>query len=197
MSFRACVSLLIFCLGDLFIGVSGVFKDPHYYCVTVDFPLWTVSICLIYWGALILGGMYIYSCYIFFDWSLDHYAVFFLVSCNSLYFKVYFVWYEYCYPAFFWFQVAWNNFFYPFTLSLYVSLGLKWSFIDSICMSFVFIFIQPVCLFFGAFKPFTFRVIIDTYVPIAIFLKCFGFISVGLYSTLPLCFLLLWFDCHL
>ena len=34
------------------------------------------------------------------DWSLDHYVVSFLISCNLLYFKVYFVWYEDCYSSF-------------------------------------------------------------------------------------------------
>ena len=34
----------------------------------------------------------IYNCYVFIlDRSLDHYVVFFLISCNILYFKVYFV----------------------------------------------------------------------------------------------------------
>ena len=43
----------------------------------------------------------IYSCYVFLlDWFLDHYVVSFLISCNRLYFKVYFVWYEDCYSSF-------------------------------------------------------------------------------------------------
>ena len=38
-----------------------------------------------------VGCLNIYNCYIFFlVWSLDHYVVSFLVSCNTLYFKVYF-----------------------------------------------------------------------------------------------------------
>ena len=37
--------------------------------------------------------MYIYNCYVFFlDRSLDPYVVSFFVSCNSLYYKVYFIW---------------------------------------------------------------------------------------------------------
>ena len=36
VSFNACVSLLIFCVNDLCIGISGVLKSK-YYCVTVDF----------------------------------------------------------------------------------------------------------------------------------------------------------------
>ena len=47
------------------------------------------------------GYINIYNCYIFYlDWSLDHYVVSFLIACNHLYFKVYFVWYEYCYYSF-------------------------------------------------------------------------------------------------
>ena len=34
------------------------------------------------------------------DWSLDHYVVSFLISCNLLYFKVYFVCYDDCYFSF-------------------------------------------------------------------------------------------------
>ena len=38
---------------------------------------------------LLCGWIDIYNCYVFLlDWSLDHYVVFFLISCN-LYFKVY------------------------------------------------------------------------------------------------------------
>ena len=72
-------------------------------------------------------------------------------------------------PAFFCFPFAWNIFFHPFAFSLYVSLGMKWVFVDNIYMGLVFASIQPVCLLVGAFNPFTFKVIIDIYVPIAIF----------------------------
>jgi len=47
------------------------------------------------------GCIDIYNCYVFLlDWSLDHYAMSFLISCNILYFKFYFVWYEDCYTSF-------------------------------------------------------------------------------------------------
>ena len=47
------------------------------------------SICLIYlWCWQCLMHMYLQLLYLFLDWSLDHYVVFF-VSCNSPYFKVY------------------------------------------------------------------------------------------------------------
>lgn len=40
-------------------------------------------------------------------------------------FKVYFVWYEYCYHSFFPFPFLWNIFYYPLTFNLCVSLPLK------------------------------------------------------------------------
>ena len=53
VSFKICVSLLIFCLVDLSVGVSGVLKSPTY-CVIVNFPLILVSTCLTYCGASML-----------------------------------------------------------------------------------------------------------------------------------------------
>ena len=47
-----------------------------------------------------------------------------------------------------------------------------------------FLSIQPVCLLVGAFSPFTFKVIIDIYVPIAIFLIWGGGHFVDLFSSL-------------
>ena len=75
-----------------------------------------------------VGCIDICNCYVFLlDWSLDHYIVFFLFSCNIFYFKVYFVWYEDCYSSFLLLPFAWTIFFHPLTtFSLYVSLGLKW-----------------------------------------------------------------------
>ena len=73
-------------------------------------------------------------------------------------------------PAFFCWNI-WNIFFHPFTFNLYVYLGLKWvSFRQYIYGSCVYIHLAHLCLLFGAFNPFTFKVIIDIYVPIAIFL---------------------------
>ena len=47
-------------------------------------------------------------------------------------------------PGFFWFSFAWNVFFHALTFSLYVSLGLRWSLIDSMYMDLVLVSIQPV-----------------------------------------------------
>ena len=78
-------------------------------------------------------------------------------------------------PAFFCFPIAWNIFFHPFTFSLYVSLGLKWvSYRQHICVCCFCIHSASLSLLVGAFNPFTFKVIIDIYVPIAIFLIVWG-----------------------
>ena len=61
-------------------------------------PFMAVSICLIYWSVRI-SGAYIFTIVISFSWSFDLYAAS-TVSYNYLYFKAYFVWYEYCYCSF-------------------------------------------------------------------------------------------------
>ena len=77
--------------------------------------------------------------------------------------------------AFFSFPFAWNIFFRPLTFSLYVSLGLKWvSCRQHIYGSCFCIDSASLCLLVGAFNPFTFKVIIDMYVPIPILLNILG-----------------------
>ena len=72
-------------------------------------------------------------------------------------------------PAFFCFPFAWNVFFHLLTFSLYVSLGLKWvSCRQPIYGSCFYIHSASLCLLVGAFNPFTFKVFISIYVPIAI-----------------------------
>ena len=59
-----------------------------------------------------VGYTDIYTCYVFIlDWSLDHYVVSFLVSCNLLYFKVYFVLYGDCYSNFLFLPICMEYFF--------------------------------------------------------------------------------------
>ena len=66
-------------------------KVSYYYCVTGSVSINVVSVCLRYWGVLCIGCIDIHNCYVFLlDWSLDHYVVSFLISCNLLYFKVYY-----------------------------------------------------------------------------------------------------------
>ena len=118
-----------------------------------------------------IGGIDVYNSHIFLlDWSLDHYVVSFLISCNLLYFKVYFVWHEDCYSSFHFFSICMEYIFHPLTISLYVSLSLKWV----SCRQHIYgpcfcIHSASLCLLVGAFNPFTFKVIVDVYVSIAIF----------------------------
>ena len=48
VSFKTCVSLLIFCFDDLSIGVSGVLKSPTITVLLSVSPFMSVSVCLIY-----------------------------------------------------------------------------------------------------------------------------------------------------
>ena len=48
VSFKTCVSLLIFCFDDLSIGVSGVLKAPTIIVLLSISPFMSVSICLMY-----------------------------------------------------------------------------------------------------------------------------------------------------
>ena len=56
VSCKLCVSLLIFCLVDLSIGVSGVVKSPTIIVLLLISPFVLVSICLTYCGAPMLGA---------------------------------------------------------------------------------------------------------------------------------------------
>ena len=93
--------------------------------------------------------------------GLIPYVVVFLISCNLLYFKVYFVWYEYCYSSFL---------LLPFCME-YVFLSSNFQSIYVLRSQVGFrIHSASLCLLVGAFNPFSFKIIIDIYGPIAIFL---------------------------
>ena len=48
VSFKTCVSLLIFCIDDLSIGVNGVLKSPTVTVLLSISPFMSVSVCLMY-----------------------------------------------------------------------------------------------------------------------------------------------------
>ena len=48
VSFKACISFPIFCLVDLYIGVSGVLNSPTIIALLLISPFILVSICLTY-----------------------------------------------------------------------------------------------------------------------------------------------------
>ena len=64
---KACVSLLIFCLNGLSIGVSGVLTSPTITVLLLISCFMAVSICLIYWGGPMLGA-YIFTIVISSSW---------------------------------------------------------------------------------------------------------------------------------
>ena len=48
VSFKTCVSLLIFCFDDLSIGVRGVLKSPAVIVLLSISAFMSVSVCLMY-----------------------------------------------------------------------------------------------------------------------------------------------------
>ena len=48
ISFRTCISLLIFCFDDLSIGVSGVLKSPTIIVLLPISPFMSISVCLMH-----------------------------------------------------------------------------------------------------------------------------------------------------
>ena len=75
--------------------------------------------------------------------------------------------------AFFWFPFVWNTFLHHLTFSLYASLDLKWVSCGwGIKGSYFCIHSASLRLLAGVFNPFTFKVIIDMCVLIAIWI-CF------------------------
>ena len=49
--------------------------------------------------------------YIFLEFVICYYVIVFFVSCHCLCFKIYFVWYEYCYPRFHCISICMEYFF--------------------------------------------------------------------------------------
>ena len=84
--------------------------------------------------------------------------------------------------ALFCFPFAWNVFFHLLIFNLYVSLGMKRVSSRHIYGSCFCIHAASLCLLVGVFNLFTFKVIIDIYVPIAFFLIGVDFID--LFSSL-------------
>ena len=120
-----------------------------------------------------VGCIDIYNCYVFLlDWSLDHYVVSFLISCNLFYFKVYFFYYKDSFPLLcICMEYIFPSSHFQSILCLKVWSGcLQTLYKQYIYGSCFCIRSASLCLLDRAFNPFTFKVIIDIYVSIAIFL---------------------------
>ena len=133
VSFKTCVSLLILCSDDLSIGVSGVLKSPAIIVLLSISPFMSASIYVL--RGSYVGRIDIYNCCVFLlGWTLDHYVVSFLISCNCLYFNVYFVWYEDCYYSSF-ASYLHGIYFSILSLSVYMCFDISSGFfVDSIYM---------------------------------------------------------------
>ena len=55
VSFKICVSVLIFCFDDMSTGVNGVLKSPAIIVLLPTSPFMLASVCLMYWGAPMLS----------------------------------------------------------------------------------------------------------------------------------------------
>ena len=118
VSFKANVSLLIFCLDHL--SISMVLKSPTNIVLLSISPFVSVNICFIHLGASMLGTN-IYNLYILlWNWSIDYYVMSFFVFCNSLVLKSVLSDTSIATPALFWFPFAWNIFFCPLIFNLYL-----------------------------------------------------------------------------
>ena len=101
MSFKSSVSLLNFCLDDLFIDVSGVLKSPTI-IVLLLISSFMFVINFYVFECSYFGCINIYNCYIFLlDFPFYYYTVSF-VSSYSLCFKVYLSDVTIAISAFFW-----------------------------------------------------------------------------------------------
>ena len=142
-------------------------KVSYYYCVTVTFSF-DVSQCFSYVLSFSnVGCIIIHNGYVFL-W-IDSLII---MQCPSLSLVIFFILrsilsdMRIATPAFFCVPFAWNTVLHPLTFSLYVSLGLKWASCKQHIYGFFFIHSVSLCLLVGASNTFTFKVIIDIYVPI-------------------------------
>ena len=119
-----------------------------------------------------VGGIDMYNCVFFLDWSFDYYIVSFLSLV--IFFNLRYILSDMriSTPAFFCFPFAWTIFLHHLTFSIYVSLGLNCvsckqqeRYGSCFCIHWA-----SWCLWIGAFNLFAFKVIIDIYVPVVIFL---------------------------
>ena len=149
MSFKACVSLLIFCHWCKW----GV-KVPHYDCVAVDFSFYCCQHLPYILKCFYVKFTYIYNCYIFFlDWSFDHYVLSSFFPCDFLFLVISFYDFLYFKVNFFLIWVLQLSLSFDFHLhvipSLIPSLSVcmcpyvwSWSLVDNIYMDLVFILLS-------------------------------------------------------
>ena len=177
VSFKVHVSLLIFCLVYLSIGVSRVLKSPTIIMLLLISPFILVSICLIYWGDPMLGA-YIFIIVISSFWIDPLIIMYYPSLCLSwpLFQSLFYLIWVLILLLSFGLHLHEISFSIP-SLSVYMC-PLVWggSLVDCIYRGLVFVSIHPVFVFWlGTFNPFTFKVTIDKYDPIGIYFVVLGF----------------------
>ena len=148
VSFKVCVSLLIFCLVYLPIGVSGVLKSPTIIVLLLISPFIPVSICLTYWGAPMLGA-YIFIIIISSSW-IDLWSLCNVLLClfsRPLFQSLFYLIWVLLLLLSFGLHLHEISFSSP-SLSVYMC-PLVWdeSLVDGIYRGLVFVSIQPVFVF--------------------------------------------------
>ena len=133
--------LINFLFYGLSIGVSGVLKTPTIIALLSIYPFIPVSILLCIEMFICLVHKYLQLLCLPLDWSLDHYVVSFLLSCNLLILRSILSDMRIS-------SHLHGIYFSILSLSLYTCSEV-WSgfLVDSIYMGLVFVSIQPVCVF--------------------------------------------------
>ena len=119
-AFKTCVSLLIFCFDELSTGVSGCWSLPLVLCCCQFLLLCLLVFVLRIEVLLCWVRRYLQLLCLPLGLILNHYVASFLISCNPLYLRVSFVWYE-DWSSFLFFPCAWNTF-SILSLSVYMCL---------------------------------------------------------------------------
>ena len=170
-------------------GKLGV-EVSYYFVFLSIFLFMSVSIFFSYLGASVLGAYMLISV-ISSSWiNPFNTIVSFFILLYGICFKVYFVDMSMATPTFL-FPFAWNSFFHPLTFNLCLCFAPRCvSYRQHIVGSCILIQSATLYALTGAFSPLTFKVIIDTYVFIAILNLVFQLIAC-LSSLFP--FVVWWF----
>ena len=165
VSFKACVSLLTFCLDDLASVESGILKSPTIIVLLSISSFSYVNICFKYLDASVFVAykFIIVLCTLNELTPSSLHTVIFFVSCHWFWLKVYFILCKYNHSSLLLITVCKEHLLYVFIFNLSVSLKLKWFFCRQhtvgSCGGFL-IHSAILCLLIGEFSPFTFKIII-------------------------------------
>ena len=176
--------MLIFSLEDLSIFDSGVLKS-HTVIVLLSIYFFMSYIFIIFLGASMLGA-YVFTIFMS-SWCIFQCVYYEVTFWVSLYgpFGILFCLIFVLLPLLFFLSMCLENLFQPFTFSLCKSFVLRWvSCRQHMSGSCFLIHSAILCLLIGALNPFTFKVIIDRKLFIAIFSYLCS--SVFLFSFLSL-----------